>query len=186
MSDEAYPDIHVWTIPLRPRPGVEQRTYEQRELSMDGEARLFSLLAQTAERLRKDGFDFGALINMFPDVDPDNPTAALSQYERLDFGALAGMLGKVAEAAPFLLSEGAATLLGIFPVDYMGNRNTKYREEVAFLRQNLHLSDVVEMLEVAWSQNDTKRLLSPFVRAAKEVMYQYGAARATQEPSVEG
>lgn len=176
MTDEAFPDVTVWTFPVRPRKGVEPRTYEQRELSMDGEARLFRLLAQSVERLRKNGFDFNALLALFPDIDRNDPAAALSQYRSLDFGQLAGLLATVADEVPFLLSEGAACLLGIFPTDHLGNRNASYNDDVAFLRQNLHISDVVTLLEVAWGQNDTERLLAPFVRVVKEVMGKYDAA----------
>lgn len=161
---EAYPDVHEWTFTNK-RTG-ESRVYQQSELTLDGEMQAFALLARTVTRLREADFPFDRLENVFP--------AAGGGLSDIDWAEVAVMLGQVASIAPGLVSETAAVLLAIFPVDEHNKRNPDYPGEVAFLRSAMHLSDLVEMLEVASNQNDTERLLAPFVKA-RAVLTSFGA-----------
>ena len=168
MANDAYPDVRQWTFPVRPRNGVEPRTYEQRELSIDGEMQLFALVARTSERLREADFDFSRVGAVFGwGDDPDS-----ASVENVDWKAVPALLAAAAQVAPAVLSEAAALMLGIFPMDQNGSRNKDWGDEVAFLRSSLHTADVVEMLETAAAQNDVERLLSPFARA-REMLSRY-------------
>ena len=164
MAD-AYPDVRQWTFPARPRANVTPRTYEQRELTIDGEMQLFSLLSRTVVRLRATGFEFERLGEVFVNPEGDTPEEAAAAKGTIRWDTAAVLIGQAAEVAPGAIAQLAALLLGIFPVDHQGVRNPGFADEVGFLREHIKMADVMEMLETAAEQNDVRRLTAPFAKA---------------------
>jgi hypothetical protein len=135
----------------------KSRTYEQSELTIDGEMQLFGLIARQAVKLRESGFDFAQAGQVLVDVPGGGTDVNI---------ALAGsMLAEAASIMPSFISEAAAVLLSIFPVDEQGRRNQTYTDEVAFLRRTMHTADALEMLTTFLEQNDIERLKAPFQMA---------------------
>ena len=168
-----------WTF--RDRDG-EERTYEQRELTIDGEIQLFSLIGRSLGKLREVGFPFQDLAKVLPDN-----TTSLENYDWNAAGELAAL---AAMAIPSLASEAMAIMFGQFPTDEHGRRNAAWTDEVAYLRRVIHVADVVEAADVFTRQNDMERLQAPFSAAIRSLIERgltspspYRTAAETQQPS---
>lgn len=172
MSD-VYPDIRQWTIPFR--GGPDSRVYEQRELTIDGEAQLIAIVGRSVGVLRANKFPFDRLGEVFPE------SGSLGDIR---WDTAAELLGMAASAAPGIIAEAVACLFGIFPSDEYGKRNKDYADEVAFIRRHIHLADAVDILEVAAQQNDIKRLTSPFAKG-RAMLATYGTptSQPPEEPT---
>lgn len=140
----------------------EERTYEQRELTIDGEIQMFSLLSRSLGRLREVGFPFEDLAKVIP--------TDASDMEHYDWKAAGDMAAMAALAVPSLASEAMAIMLGMFPVDENGKRDATWNEDVAFIRRSIHVADVVEAIQTFVAQNDVERLQAPFVSLIRSVM----------------
>lgn len=141
------PGSAEWTL-RNPRTG-EIRTYEQVELTIEGETRLVSLAQKLAVAVREAGMDWQQLESLFDD-GPFKWDLALDA------------LGTAARFAPDLIADAACVMLGVFPVDEDGNRNEKYEDERRYIRSSIKLAVFFEMLQVLGRQNDWRRLLAPF------------------------
>lgn len=144
----AFPDAVTWTF--RNARTKETRTYEQTELSLEGEARVLgvgrSIVAQMTER----AVPWQRLRAMFGDG------------AELDWPLLLDALSMAVEVAPSAVSEVVALFMGIYPVNEDGTRNPDFAEEVRFLRAALNTTKVLDVLQVAATQNDYRRLIAPF------------------------
>lgn len=149
MADSpAFPDAVSWTF--RNARSKEQRTYEQTELSLEGDARILGIGRHVLLQLNEGAVPWERLRSMF---DED---------AQLDWKLLLDVVGLTVEQAPTAVAEVVATLMGIFPTNEDGGRNPDYDGEVRFLRGALNISRVVDVLKVAATQNDYQRLLAPF------------------------
>jgi hypothetical protein len=150
---EPLPLRHPWSF--RHLETGEVREYEQRELSIDGEVQLFSLITRSIERLGTD-FPWDSLRETLRKAD------AGQGLEGFDWSTIGTLSSLAVIQVPGLASEAAAVFLGIFPTDTRGQRNPRFDEEVEFLRGALKMERLVEMLKVFAEQNDYKRLALPF------------------------
>jgi hypothetical protein len=164
---DIYPDVRQWAFP---KSGPDSRLYEQRELTIDGEMQLLAVISRATALLRENGFPFDRLTEVFP---PEGGSVADIRWD-----TAAELLGIIASVAPGVVTEVAAVLLGIFPVDEYGKRNPSFQEDVVTLRRHIRLADVVDLLTVAAEQNDIERLLAPFVRA-RAMLASYGPTTQT-------
>ena len=172
--------VRRWTLTAKRGPHAgEPRLYEQTELTIDGEMALIALGNRAFSSLTATGYDISRLGDIFPDE---------MHVQDINWGAVTDLLSAIASAAPPLIAEAAAVLVGIFPTDENGARNPNYADEVSFLRSSIGLADFVEMLETFLSQNDIERLRRPFERAMRTFL-EYGAravppaAQPSPEPS---
>jgi hypothetical protein len=147
-------DVRQWRF--RHRLSGDERIYEQRELSIDGEAQMFRFLAMAVRRLKEAEFPFARIGEVFPETEED--------LAKVPVDLVAEMAGVLFSEAPELLTEAAAIMLGVYPFE-RGKRNRVFTEEVTFLRQSMHLADAIEMFLVFTEQNDIGRLKRPFSAA---------------------
>lgn len=176
-------DARQWTFTDKRVDPPESRTYEQAELTIDGETQLFGLIARTVGHLKDIDFPFEQLGSVVREVpDPDKPDETMQVFDVPLAGAL---LGQVASAVPSFLSQAAAVMLGLFPYDDDGRRNTGYDDEVKFLRRSLHLADAAEMIQTFTEQNDIARLRAPF-RMAMGTLSSLGTQSPSTSPSTKG
>lgn len=160
MADSPLPERHVWVF--RDPDTGEERHYVQRELTMDGEVELFALIGRTVQALNGAGYDWVPLRIALSAAKDKGP-------EALDWGAVARAFSAALLVVPTLGAEVAIILLGIFATDGHGQRNPAYADEAAFIRKDLRVGTLMEMLRVFAAQNDYDRLLLPFrQRAAAE------------------
>lgn len=158
-------DTREWTFIRRSDepPGTgEKRVFTQAELTIDGELHLFGLIAEAIPMLQKADFPFDDIPKLFPEDE--------SQFGPETLKAISNMAQSITVAAPDLITRAVAVALGIFPRDINQKPNKDFDDQVLFLRQSIHVADVVEMFEVFIEQNDIERLKSPFVTAWEKVM----------------
>lgn len=154
QENPIYPDIREWTF--TDKRSAESRTFQQAELTIDGEMQAFRLVGDAIAELRAADFPFDRLSDLFPD-DGD--------LTNIDLALVHEMLTVIASKASLLLTRGALIMLGVFEFDEDGKRNPEYQDTYKFLRRVLHTADVVEMIETFVQQNDIERLRAPFSRA---------------------
>lgn len=151
-------DTREWTFTSR---DGESRTFQQQELTIDGEAALFGLIAGSVVELQKKDFPFDRVADLFPEEGEDGE--AVFGPDTLSLASQ--MATVIATTAPHIIPKAAAILLGIFPTDEYGKPNKDYNETVAFLRKSIHAADAAEMFQTFVEQNDVQRLTVPFVTA---------------------
>lgn len=162
-------DARLWSFTRRapvdakgnPTGEDERRTYIQQELTIDGEMHLFSLIAEAIPRLQTAGFPFERIADIFPDEN--------NQFGPDTIPAVSEMAQTLIVVAPDLITRAVSVCLGIFPKDINGKPNRSYDEDLKFLRQSIHTSDVVEMFETFTEQNDIERLQAPFMTLWEKV-----------------
>lgn len=150
------PGVHEWT--LRNKRTGEVRTFEQAELTIDGEVALFHLLQRAIVSLSEKGYPFDRLVAAI-----NRPTT------EFDWREIADLLGKALYELPSLASEAACVLFGIFPFDENGGRNKDFETEKAYIRKSLDVATLVEIVKVAMEQNDYERLARPFSEALQRM-----------------
>ncbi len=128
---------------------IEERTYEQRELSIEGEARLLGMARQIGVVLKESDVNLAQFSDM---VKTGNP----------DWQVIFDALTLIVEHAPRLLAETVLTLLGIFPTLDDGSPNTKYDDDVKFIRATVNTAKVHDMARVFVEQNEYERIARPF------------------------
>lgn len=143
-------DAVEWTLVNSRRK--ENRTYQQVELSIEGEARLLSLAREAGRILTEAQVDWPRIGRM---IDT-------GEWE---WDYLLEMLGLVQEKAPHLIAESTLTFLGIFPTDENGQPNPKYNDERAFIHGAVNFTRWVDMIQTFIAQNDYRRLAVPFGKA---------------------
>jgi hypothetical protein len=151
----ALPDIKTWE--LRDKSG-QVRTFEQTELSIEGEVRIVQLAGQTIDRLNKAGFPW------------DEVAAIFAEEGQIDWARASDILMLVIAEVPEFVAESTCILFGLYPVDENGVRNKDYDADKKFIRQSLNFTRWVEILEVFTEQNDYKRLARPFSMAVTRAM----------------
>jgi hypothetical protein len=147
-----FPATVEWTL-RNPRT-QETRTFEQAELTIEGEARLLALVQQTARILSETAFPWDKLSALF------DPAATA-----IDWPAAAEMLGTVAAQLPEVVAEAACIFLSVYPQNEDGSRNPAYDVDKRFLRSALNFTRFVDIIKVFAEQNDYQRLSLPFGKA---------------------
>jgi hypothetical protein len=127
----------------------EEQTYEQTELSIEGEARLLGMARKIGTLLRENEFDLDEASKM---LEVGNPNWALIENG----------VSIVVENAPQLVAETAAILLSIYPTDEDGSPNPEYEGHIKFLRRSVNLAKINDMIRVFIRQNDYQRIAGPF------------------------
>jgi len=151
----ALPEIKTWE--LRDKTG-QIRTFEQTELSIEGEVRLVQLAGITVRRLNDQGFPWEEVAKVF---DENNT---------IDWVAASDVLMLAIAEMPEIVSESTAILFGLYPVDDNGIRNKEYDTDKKFIRQALNFTRWVDILTVFTEQNDYQRLARPFSLAVTKAM----------------
>lgn len=151
----ALPEIKTWE--LRDKTG-QVRTFEQTELSIEGEVRLVQLAGITIRRLNDQGFPWEEVAKVF---DENNT---------IDWVAASDVLMLAIAEMPEIVSESTAILFGLYPVDDNGIRNKEYDTDKKFIRQALNFTRWVDILTVFTEQNDYQRLARPFSLAVTKAM----------------
>jgi hypothetical protein len=136
----------------------EERTYQQTELSIEGEARLIGIATRVGETLRGAGYTWGQIGDMF---DTENDTG-LDQ--------LLGLVVNVAPAAPDLVTDATCVLLGLYPTDEWGKANRDFDNDRAFIKSTVNTTRFSEMLQILLLQNDYQRLIRPFSKSLASAM----------------
>jgi hypothetical protein len=152
VGTAVFPPTVEWTL-RNPRT-KETRTFEQSELTIEGEARLLALVQQTAQALSATAFPWDKLAALF-----DPAVAAL------DWTAGAEMLGMISTQLPDVVAEAAVIFLGIYADNEDGTRNGDYDDDKRFLRSALNFTRFVDLVKTFAQQNDYQRLSLPFGRA---------------------
>lgn len=141
----------------------EERAYLQQELTIDGEAALIGLVIRMAKLLSDVGFPFQKLADLI--TSDEKP--------QIDWAVAEDLLTTALVLVPRAGAEACAILFGYLPTTEMGRPNAEYVEQVNWLRQCLHLSDIVAVLDAFAAQNDWERLSRPFGMAMRKGM-EYG------------
>lgn len=134
------------------------QTFEQSELTIDGEAQLLSLTARTVGTLAERGFPFERLAGVIEDSGAVN------------MRVIGELLPLVMTEVPEFASESAVILFGIFPVDEEGKLNPDYDRAKRLLRRSLKFTSWFDMLELFMQQNDYQRLIAPFASAVMKAV----------------
>lgn len=165
--DIALPPITTWQ--LRNVRTKESRAYDQSELSIEGEARLLTLVRDAGAKLNEDGFDWQALIDLFePSKDMDW------------FGATK-LLGVVAAQLPDVVAEAATIFLGVYPTNEDGSRNADFEGEKRFIKGAVKFTTFIDMVKTFAEQNDYQRLADPIGAILGTTMK---TGMATNTPSI--
>jgi len=163
----ALPEIKTWE--LRDKTG-QVRTFEQTELSIEGEVRLVQLAGITVKRLDTEGFPWDEVAKIFSETD------------NIDWAKASDILMLAIVEVPELVAESTAILFGLYPVDDNGVRNNSYDTDKKFLRQALNFTRWVDILTVFTEQNDYQRLARPFSLAVTRAMeVGFGVAAQQQQ-----
>ena len=137
-----------WQLKSKGAEG-ETRTYEQSELSIEGEARLLGMARKIGAVLKDADFDLGKVSNMIDSTDP------------VDWDIILDGVALVVENAPDLVGESTLILLGIFPTDEDGSPNPAYAEHLIFIKRTVNTAKFSDMLRVFIAQNDYERIARP-------------------------
>lgn len=167
MSDEPGSAVAVTTVEWRlynPRR-QETRTFEQSELTIEGEARLIGLARKFGAVLEDAGYSFGDLGEFFDETKEVDWPKALSLIER------------VSQFAPDLIADALTVLLGIYPTNEDGTPNGDFEDTRLFLRGAVNIAHLSDIIRVFVSQNEYARLIGPFSATLSEAMDAYAAPR---------
>ncbi len=151
----AIPEVKAWS--LRDKTGTT-RTFEQSELTIDGEVRLFQLSASTIQHLNKANFPW------------DEATKIVDEYGEWDWIKAAELLTLAVSELPELVSESVCIFFGLAPFNEDGSRNTTYESDKLFVRRSISFTRWVDILQVFIEQNDYNRLARPFGSALTRAM----------------
>lgn len=132
----------------------ETRTYDQAELTIDGEALLIGLVESVAERLVEHNFPWQLLADLFE-----------SDKKPIDWSKASEILNAVKSVAPEVVVESALIFFGIFPTLEDGSRNPGYEEDKSFVRRSINFTRWVGLVQIFAEQNDYQRLAAPFGQA---------------------
>jgi hypothetical protein len=172
MGDAFTDPVREWTFRRKAPDGAEEeRHYTQQELTIDGELQLFAIANRSVSALSDAEFPFHRLGELFR-------AESVSKVGDVDWALASEMLSHAAGAAPLMVAEVAATMLGQHATDGRGRRDPAFDEEVAFLRQAMHLSDFVDMVETFVAQNEVERLRRPLARAWRAFLERGAGAEA--------
>ena len=158
---------HVWEFTNR-KTG-ESRTYEQNELTIDGEVQLFGLINRVILALNERNFPW------------DRVYALTDPAVGIDWTEVSSLVGLALIEVPSAASEFACIVFGVYPFDEDGKRNKDFDGEKAFIRSCITIPRLTDMLEVFVQQNDYQRLARPFgaaFRQLAEIGTQQMAAKA--------
>jgi hypothetical protein len=160
MAENQSPAVVTGTVEweLRSARTKAVRTFEQSELSIEGEARLVSLGRKLAVALGEMGYTL------------DELASVLNDEERTDWQFIFEVLTKAADYVPDLAADFGTVLLGIYPTEEDGTPNGAFETDRRFLRSALNMRTLVEMLQVFTVQNDYRRVLAPFGRTLSGTM----------------
>lgn len=134
------------------------RTFEQSELSIEGEARLVGIARKIADVLAQTGYSWSQLTDVF------------TNEEFTDYQIVWDVVEKVGEYAPDLVADIGTILFAIYPTDENGVPNAAFEEDRTFLRGALNIRRLVEMFQTFVAQNDYRRLMAPFGLTLTETM----------------
>lgn len=152
----ALPDVKTWEV--RNKKTGEVRTFEQSELSIEGEVRIVQLAGKTIQKLSTTGFPWDELARV------------IGESGDIDWNKASDMLMMVITEVPEFVAESTAILFSLYPVDDNGKRNPEYDKDKVFLRQGINFTQWVEIIETFTLQNDYQRLARPFSMAAARAM----------------
>lgn len=159
-------------LPATRRWEFSGRTYEQSELTIDGEAQLLSLMARVLRTLAAKGFPFERVL----EVTHDDGS--------IDMDVIGELLPQILMEVPEFASESAVIMFGIFPVDEEGKQNAEYDTTKRLLRRSIKFTSWLEMIELFLQQNDYRRLAAPFMLALMRIVKQSVQAAPTETPEV--
>lgn len=142
--------FYEWRLQKKVRGGEpEERTYEQSELSIEGEARLLGMARKIGTLLKARDFDLAKLATMVNTGEPD-------------WDLIVDALALITEEAPKVVAESVLILLSIFPTQEDGSPNPDYADHEQFIRHSVNSAKFHDMLRVFITQNDYQRLARPF------------------------
>lgn len=163
----ALPETKSWE--LRDTKTGEVRTFEQSELSIEGEVRLVQLAGSTINRLNERGFPW------------DKAAEMLDENANIDWSLASDMLMLALVDVPDIVAESTCILFGLYPVDESGVRNKDYDADKVFLKRSLNFARWIDILTVFTEQNDYQRLAKPFSLAVTRAMETGWATVAQQQ-----
>lgn len=146
-STVAVPDTRTWS--LTSKAGVT-KTFEQSELTIDGEVRIVQLANATIQSLNKAGFPW------------EEVATVVDKQGDWDWAKLSGLLSLAVTEVPEFVSESACILFDISPFDEEGRRNTAYESDKLFIRKSINFAKWIEVMQTFVDQNDYERLIRPF------------------------
>lgn len=146
----------------------EARTFQQTELSIEGEARLISLASRVGEALRAVGYSWAQIGDVLDNGSVDQ---------------MVSLVVDLAPAAPDLVTDAAMVMLGLFPTDVFGNPEPEYDADRLFIRHTINITRFADMVTVLMAQNDYQRLLRPFSRTLASAMGSLSGQASGAEPS---
>lgn len=185
MSDEPGSAVAVTTVEWRlynPRR-KESRTYEQAELTIEGEARLVGLARKVGAVLADAGYTFGQLGEFFDDTRTDPETG---EPVGVDWPKALTLIEHVAQYAPDLIGDAMTVFFGIFPTNEDGSPNPDFDDHRLFLRGAVNIAKVTDVTRVFLAQNEYSRLIGPFSATLSEAMDAYAAPGASASSEVSG
>lgn len=142
----------VWTLNSLRDPEQKPRTYAQRELAIEGESSLVSLVMRVGGALKEAGFDFDRLSSLFD----DGPT---------DWQLLMDVLTIATAVIPDVATSASLIFLGVYRTTADGKPNESYGDEATFLRGAVNVARLIDMVRIYAAQNDYRRALRPFAQA---------------------
>lgn len=168
MTSQTIAIQEVKTWELRNRAG-ETRTFEQAELSIEGEVRIIQLAGATVKRLNDQGFPWDEVARIFDET------------QQINWAQASDVLMLAIAEIPELVAESCAILFGLYPVDEKGVRNKDYDSDKLYIRQSVNFTRWIEILTVFTEQNDYQRLARPFSLAVTKAMETGWAVSAQQQ-----
>lgn len=137
----------------------QERTYQQTELAIDGEAKLIGLVERAGMILSEREFPWDTLAKLFSDEGQ-------AQLDPKQLGPDAmKVLSIVASAVPDLVIDSTCLFFGIFEFDEDGTRNPEWETERKFIRGAVGFVQWVDFVRTFIGQNDYQRLADPFAQA---------------------
>lgn len=152
----------------------ETRTFEQGELSIEGEARLIGLARKFGTVLGEAGYTFGELGAL---MDGEGAT---------DWPKALGLIEAVASFAPDLVADAVTVLFGIFPTNEDGTPAADYEDTRLFLRGAVNSAKVNDIFRAFIALNQYARLVGPFSATLAEAMDAYAAPAASASSAASG
>lgn len=152
----ALPEVATWT--LRNVKTQEVRTFEQSELTIDGEVRLIQLANETIRILNEKGFPWDEVGNV------------VAEDGTWDWPKVSELLTLVITEIPEFVAESTAILFSLSPFDDEGRRNRDYERDKLFIRNSISFPRWIEIVQKFTEQNDYERLARPFGLALTRAM----------------
>lgn len=155
LQPVAVPDIKSWEF--HDKTGFS-RTFEQSELTIDGEVRLIQLASKTVQHLNTQGFPW------------EQVSSVITEQGAWDWVKAQDLLTLAIAELPELVAESTCIMFDLSPFDDDRRRNLEYEKDKAFIRKSINFTRWVEILQTFVDQNDYQRLARPFGLALTKAM----------------